>query len=382
LWSKEWVVLHAGGGKGTVIKTIDAGATWSNISAPTVKLIRAIHFPHPDSGYIAGDGSTVFRTYNGGATWDSIATVPSGHTYLGVYFRDKKYGFLAGTSGGFYRTNDEGLNWTKIYPADSDTMYTAIVFPTNSIGYVSGNNSLIAKTTDGGMTWTKQNSNFIKTTGNTLWEIDCSDENHCIAGGGYGKLFRTIDGGKTWYDTWFTTEFGQEIRGLALYKDGTAGYTANVAAQHNKLTIQADARPVITPSGPDITTTFADNYLWYVDRQVDSGSYFQTYLSPLDGIYQVVTVNSNCFAISDAYYLNISNIVQTELDKNEIAVYPNPTKGPLKISGLDDEKSVVVLNNAGQKVYEGLVSGLNLSGMRKGVFLVVIEGEIRKVMLY
>ncbi|RMG38502.1 MAG: T9SS C-terminal target domain-containing protein [Methanobacteriota archaeon] len=115
-----------------------------------------------------------------------------------LYFMDENTGFI-GCSSGLYRTTDGGQNWQLI----PNIIYVAnkITFANNQIGYVLSDNHFIFKTTDGGATW-QQTYDFgvfeqirgISTAdGNTIYLI-AGDPND-------GVVYKSIDGGMTFDST-------------------------------------------------------------------------------------------------------------------------------------------------------------------------------------
>src|SRR5437660_12894068 len=62
------------GDTGTILKSIDAGATWLPLTSGTTATLHGIYFFDPDEGVAVGDNGTILRTTDGGAGWQSIAS--------------------------------------------------------------------------------------------------------------------------------------------------------------------------------------------------------------------------------------------------------------------------------------------------------------------
>ena len=74
--------------------------------------------------------------------------------------------------------------------------------------------------------------------------------------------------------------------------------------------------------------------------------------------------------------LSTSNIIMLTLAKGKIAAYPNPTKGKVYVTGLNDGNEVTVRNLAGQMLRNTKVAGnaleVNLSAYPQGTYLLMV----------
>ena len=61
---------------GTIIVTIDGGATWADQEAGTAETLRGVDFVDAHMGWAVGAGSTILHTTDGGAHWarQAVAT--------------------------------------------------------------------------------------------------------------------------------------------------------------------------------------------------------------------------------------------------------------------------------------------------------------------
>jgi photosystem II stability/assembly factor-like uncharacterized protein len=186
-------VLYLGGAgeyAGGILKSFDAGATWSLITGPFVGPFDA-------------------NEYFGGSDWiRSIAVQPSNLSVM-----------LVGTSGGhlwaLYRTADGGNTWTTVInnnaaisdihfdPNDSNIVYAAVCG-----GYAgAAANEGIYKSADGGITWSLLSGGLPSPS--QLSNADCrlgiSPSNPSVlaaifrgASGQSPTVFTTSDSGNTW----------------------------------------------------------------------------------------------------------------------------------------------------------------------------------------
>jgi photosystem II stability/assembly factor-like uncharacterized protein len=142
--------------KGSIYKTVDAGKTWTQKTMNPAKEIRGIHFPDANTGYAVDEAGNVFKTSNGGNTWSIVKQFGS---YLqGVFFTNSNVGYVGGSSG-MYKTTDGGLTWTG--SPDINSIVLRIQFTDVNTGYASTRFKLY-KTTDGGTTWRSQNFDYMR----------------------------------------------------------------------------------------------------------------------------------------------------------------------------------------------------------------------------
>jgi hypothetical protein len=107
------------GRSGTILRTIDDGATWDSLSSGTTNDLWDVSFTDANTGTIvAGSGfggdhnGEILRTTDGGATWvTQLAGYPSG--FHGVSFTDIDTGTVVGNDGTIFRTTNGGITWIK-----------------------------------------------------------------------------------------------------------------------------------------------------------------------------------------------------------------------------------------------------------------------------
>jgi photosystem II stability/assembly factor-like uncharacterized protein len=110
LWFTSASVGYGAGANGALIKTIDAGLTWTALASATTQTLNALHFVDANNGHAAGSSGTMLKTTNGGATWASQVT-GTGQTLNDVRFLDALTGYAAGNSGQLLKTSDGGSTW-------------------------------------------------------------------------------------------------------------------------------------------------------------------------------------------------------------------------------------------------------------------------------
>jgi len=67
---------YAVGDAGTILKTIDGGATWISQTSGTTLPLNSIYFPDADTGFAVGNDGTILKTTNGGGPAIGIIEPP------------------------------------------------------------------------------------------------------------------------------------------------------------------------------------------------------------------------------------------------------------------------------------------------------------------
>ncbi len=159
--------IYVGSPSGGFWKTTDAGLTWINLSNDLPKLGVSsilIHPTNPDIIYIgsgdrdAGDapGMGVFKSIDGGASWSQINSTMGDVTVGAMLMHPTDPNIiLAATKTGVYKTINGGSSWSlkqagdfrdiKYKPGDPSIVYAALF---------SSNGSKFYRSADGGELWT------------------------------------------------------------------------------------------------------------------------------------------------------------------------------------------------------------------------------------
>lgn len=168
-----WVVtLNADGGR--VLRTTDAGATWTVQSTSTMfsgpeSYPNTIHFFNANDGVVMGDpdgitdGMEIYYTSNGGTTWTRSANVPVGTSgEYGTIYPPATVGnsiWFPNDEGDVFRSTDKGVTWSVSRDA-APTAIENLAFRDEQNGLAviadgSSTNHELYRTTDGGVTWSR-----------------------------------------------------------------------------------------------------------------------------------------------------------------------------------------------------------------------------------
>jgi len=210
------------GGQGTILKTLDGGASWTALDSGVILDLETVDFPHDvTTGYVVGDAGRILRTTGGGDVWNAL---PSGTTanLRGIYFLgDSGTGYVVGDSGTILKTTDGGNAWTPQVSGTNEKL-ESVQFPTDgSVGYIVGRKGKILKTTNGGLDWQIQPTPTNKHLEDVYFPV--GDVIGYAVGDG-GTLLKTTNGGATWLALNSLTP--KTLRGIDFPQDALSGYAA------------------------------------------------------------------------------------------------------------------------------------------------------------
>ena len=220
-------VVWAGGTKGTILKTIDAGAQWQVIKVAGAETLdfRDIHGVNEKTAFAmsAGKGdkgaAKIYKTTDGGTSWRVIFQTTQKGTFFDSFdFWNEKEGILIGDpiddKPYILRTLD-GEKWERIAPeklpaikpneASFAASGTCVNTRSKKLGWIN-TQSRVFYTTDKGETWQVANTPFKQGETSGIFGLHFYTDKDGIATGGDYKndmkasdnIAITHDGGKTW----------------------------------------------------------------------------------------------------------------------------------------------------------------------------------------
>lgn len=207
------------GDSGMVLKTTNAGASWTTVhSNSVIGSCNSVFFTSADTGYIAsGD---LYKTVNGGATWTLAIDAPDDQIWE-VYFVNKNLGFASGTQ--LYRTANAGSVWTG---TTLGNIFSSIDFVNDSVGYFVGGTTMMEakyRTTNGGLTYSLLGTN---PTATILEDVHfLNDSTGYICGWYGGFLGKTTDRGNNWQ--FLGTAFTESCWSVHFIDQNTGYYIEN-----------------------------------------------------------------------------------------------------------------------------------------------------------
>ncbi len=381
---------YAVGWNGTVLKTSDAGATWtaSNSGINTAGNLTGVAFTSVNTGYITGLSGYLYETIDGGATWTVQSTSIGSLNLFETQFISANIGFVVGENSAFLKTIDGGANWTSV--VGGGIVLSGIFFTDASTGYAVGNyqgTGIIQQTTNGGANWSvalsaganKTNVHFPSST--IGYAVGYSGEIYKIHVPSYGTDIQIACDSYTWIDgntytsnnstatytipggasngndsivtlnlTINTAMSGTDVRTECVpfvWIDGNTYVSSTNAPTYtfvggaangcdSIVTLNFTANSVnTTVSQTDAVLTAVQanaNYQWVACPSMTpiSGATNQSFTATSNGDYAVMVTENGCTETSACYTVSGLGIDALHFDQM-ISVFPNPSAGDLSI---------------------------------------------------
>ncbi|MEW6554125.1 MAG: YCF48-related protein [Actinomycetota bacterium] len=183
----------------------DPGSGWTNQSENYFGLSRnAVCAVSESTAWVAGASGSILKTVDGGATWDLQGT-GTANNLCGIAAADSDNVWAVSSSGDFLKTSNGGVDW--VVQKTGAGVPEAVSAVDGMTAWVAGSeygtlmNRMIWKTTDGGNTWVRKDTpsgmgltSISAVDANTAWAVTPQRELFSSA----GALFKTADGGDSW----------------------------------------------------------------------------------------------------------------------------------------------------------------------------------------
>ena len=191
----------ASGSAGTIIKTIDGGATWTTVYT-TTNPVMALVAINPMVVHAVLQNGGVVHTTDGGVNWSTPVPGTAGSFAIGMSFLDATTGFIVGSEGSIRKSTDGGVTWPALPPPQTDWSFyqMKIISPTEI--YAVGAPDFLYKSTDLGGIWTPLP--IIPVSGSTgpvdtllFYSLE-KQGSLLILAGDFGEIAQSTDGGLTW----------------------------------------------------------------------------------------------------------------------------------------------------------------------------------------
>lgn len=193
---------YSAGTYGTLLKTTDGGAEWTQISSGTDKNLISMCFVSASTGYVGGARQLLRKTTDAGQTWQNLQLPVQGQWDTAYYVMDINFvtpntGYVVGffqLESKIWKTTDGGSLWTTQGTGGANYLKkTYFIDENNGFAFGGPTYSEVIKTTNGGASWQSVSQEsyiaysmcFINATTGVY---GCAD----------GRVYRTVDGGNTW----------------------------------------------------------------------------------------------------------------------------------------------------------------------------------------
>ncbi|MBC8152917.1 MAG: oxidoreductase [Bacteroidetes bacterium] len=289
-------VVWAGGSKGTFTQTTDGGANWQAdtvLGATGLDFRGVVGFSDSEAmlmsaGPAEKGQARLYQTSNGGKTWQLFyQTSQPGVFFDGIAFWDRQHGivFSDPIDGKWFilRTDDGGKTWQRIPPGNLPLLlpgeaafaasHSALVIEGKTNVWIGSSAGRVFRSVDRGKTWAVSQTPLPGGPTSGVFGLHFRDASHGMAVGGDYKQEKamganvaiTADGGQTWQ---------------------TVAPAAPPGLKEGLASISTDKWLVLGPSGSSLSA--------------DNGKTWQ--LMPLEGFHAVSCVNEGtggktCWAV-------------------------------------------------------------------------------------
>lgn len=174
---------------GRIYRTMN-GTTWTNYAATWNKNLNGVNWVNGNIAFVVGSEGTIIKTTDAGLTWTSQYVPGMNKNLTKVYFTSVNDGFAIGEQGAMVKTNNGGDAWTIVTGVfGGNETLTDIAFYGNSIGYVTTNKGNVYKTTNAGATWNK----LTYTTASAINNVFVLDDQTTMLVGDHDFVAQTKD---------------------------------------------------------------------------------------------------------------------------------------------------------------------------------------------
>lgn len=239
------LVGWAVGESGQILKTTDAGQTWTAQMSPVTETLTQVRFADEMSGWAVGASATVLKTFNGGASWTRQAVLPPGDAGSGDQYAitviDAQRAVLRSSSMVIGGTRDGGETWSLV-----DGWYDLV--------------------TEGGTAWRHEYNTIEK------WPLG-ADRGQPVFDAGSGRGIPLFS-------------MGSELHGLMVVQDWGTGATTWMRTSNGGRSWPSFS-PAGLPERPDWLQSTSATVAWArtytnIFRSTDAGSSWQAVALPAD----------------------------------------------------------------------------------------------------
>jgi len=227
---------------GTVLRSNDAGRSWTQPPTPTAETLYAVSFADQTHGWAVGAQGTLLRSEDGGLSWKllqvSVVDEFEGERPLEAPLFDvsavsAQEAWAVGDFGTILHTLN-ARNWEQVrlpeevFADDNipDRILNAVRFTDRLHGWIAGEFGTTLRTTDAGQTWSGERTLTGAVEDVYLMALAADPQGGAVAGGVGGVVIETSDGGASWAAARVPTDaglFGAARRGSRSLVVGDRG---------------------------------------------------------------------------------------------------------------------------------------------------------------
>ncbi len=356
-----------------IYKTNDAGKSWNRVNTQELITVSNFNFLNDELGYLItydtyDDAFIIWKTNNGGDNWIKLSNLGESDFYQGyrpcISFFDSING-LTTIWDKLFKTIDGGISWQKVLDLNNDSKEIhniTYLSKDTVIATISYSNPQIIKSFDGGNTFEFDTVDIYRFSADKMYFSDRQIGYLLI--NSYddydtGFIYKTIDGGETWYNTIINDTNTQSFNDI-FFTSENIGYAAGTGQYANLLKTE-DGGETWNP----------------LDTHCSSGL---SELHFFDDIHGLVFGNNGI--IMETMTGGVVGLEENPFVETEpfFTVYPNPSNHFVQIKleePIENNLLIEIINLNGECVYrkyhfdssaENIIS-INLASLPSGIYL-------------
>jgi YD repeat-containing protein len=179
------------GDNGLILRTTDGGLSWATMPSGTTLALKTVRCLTATVCLAGGyPAATLLRSSDAGATWSPVTIqLLSGSAFIRGFARISDTVAIIATDSELQRSPDGGQTWTRVYTSVIGSQL-GVSFNGAGTGIVVGYDGIL-RSTDYGLSWVRQSLPISFNLFATTW----LDANTVLVGGEGGAILRNLQGG-------------------------------------------------------------------------------------------------------------------------------------------------------------------------------------------
>ncbi len=179
------------GNNGLILRTTDGGLSWATVPSGATLALKTVHCLTATVCLTGGyPAATLLRSTDAGATWSPVnIQLLSGSAFIRGFARISDTIAMIATDSELQRSTDGGQTWTRVYTSVLGSQL-GVSFNAAGIGIVVGYDSIL-RSTDQGLNWVRQSLPISFNLFATTW----LNANTVLVGGDGGAILRNLQSG-------------------------------------------------------------------------------------------------------------------------------------------------------------------------------------------
>ncbi|MCW2920847.1 MAG: hypothetical protein JWL76_721 [Thermoleophilia bacterium] len=194
-WDDNYALLAA---KGRRLASTTNGTTWvvrMRGAAGSVQLTGVASVAGTQTVVAVGEEGAIRRSTDLGVTWTGISSPTSDHLHaVASSLDDGRKLYAAGANGTVVRSVDSGASWAATAATGTASELLAVAAWDSEVAYAVGRSGAVVRTVNGGSTWQV----MTPPSSAILGAVVTVGRDVVVAGGRDGLFYRTTNGGVTW----------------------------------------------------------------------------------------------------------------------------------------------------------------------------------------